>query len=47
MSLNSAQLFVSKMREDRNFSEKAGSVSDKKALWNWMTSEVSLAKTKN
>ncbi len=39
MSLTSAQLFVSKMKEDKDFKEKARSVSDKAALWNLVKGE--------
>ncbi len=33
MSLQSAQLFVSKMRDDKNFRENASNATDKAALW--------------
>ena len=39
MSLNSAQLFVLKMREDREFRKKVKNVSDKEVLWNLVKSE--------
>jgi predicted ribosomally synthesized peptide with nif11-like leader len=39
MSLDSAQLFVSKMRENRDFREKVRNVFDKEALWNLVKSE--------
>ena len=39
MSLNSAQLFVSKMRGDKDFREKVKNVSDKEVLWNLVKSE--------
>ena len=39
MSLNSAQLFVSKMKEDKDFRGKVKNVFDKKVLWNLVKSE--------
>ncbi len=38
MSLQSAQLFVSKMRDDKNFRENVSSVTDKAALWDLVKS---------
>ena len=39
MTLESAQLFVVKMREDNNFREKVSGVADRESLWDLVKNE--------
>ncbi|MBT3256989.1 MAG: Nif11-like leader peptide family natural product precursor [Deltaproteobacteria bacterium] len=39
MALESAQLFVVKMREDKNFRQKVSDVADRESLWDLVKNE--------